>query len=179
MTKRILAAFTAIVMTLTLALPALAAGVSQSEPATRSVVSGQCGDALTWELDTDTGVMTISGTGEMYDYPEFSQYSDAASSVVIEEGCTSIGANAFYDFESLASVSLPESLTGIGSYAFIFCYSLASAEFPEGLESIGEGAFEWCTALESITIPSSVTSIGDWAFSSCNMLNSVVTLDNF
>ena len=28
--------------------------------------SGRCGEDVTWVLDPDTGVLTISGTGEMY-----------------------------------------------------------------------------------------------------------------
>ena len=30
--------------------------------------SGTCGDDLTWTLDTDTGVLEISGTGTMANY---------------------------------------------------------------------------------------------------------------
>ena len=30
--------------------------------------SGTCGENLTWTLDTDTGVLTISGTGAMTNY---------------------------------------------------------------------------------------------------------------
>ncbi len=33
--------------------------------------SGTCGDNLAWVLDRDTGVLTISGTGEMTDYSFF------------------------------------------------------------------------------------------------------------
>ena len=30
--------------------------------------SGTCGENLTWNFDVDTGVLTISGTGKMYNY---------------------------------------------------------------------------------------------------------------
>ena len=33
------------------------------------VQTGKCGDNVTYSLDTETGVLTISGTGEMTDYP--------------------------------------------------------------------------------------------------------------
>lgn len=33
-----------------------------------STVTGDCGDSLEWELDTDTGALTITGTGDMWDY---------------------------------------------------------------------------------------------------------------
>lgn len=32
--------------------------------------SGECGENLTWTLDTDTGVLTISGIGAMTDYTD-------------------------------------------------------------------------------------------------------------
>ena len=64
--------------------------------------SGKCGDNLTWSLDTDTGVLTISGTGYMYnwnyygDVPWFSNRS-SIKTVVIGDSVTSIGACAFYN----------------------------------------------------------------------------------
>ena len=36
--------------------------------------SGKCGDNLTWSLDTSTGVLNITGTGDMRDY-SYSSYS--------------------------------------------------------------------------------------------------------
>lgn len=36
--------------------------------ATATVHSGNCGDNVSYNLDTDTGVLTISGTGDTYDY---------------------------------------------------------------------------------------------------------------
>lgn len=63
--------------------------------------SGTCGENLTWVLKD--GTLTISGTGKMYDY-DYSDYEAAApwirdkykiKSVVIEDGVTSIGSEAF------------------------------------------------------------------------------------
>ena len=39
------------------------------------VLTGSCGENVTYTLDTETGVLTISGTGKMYDY--YSSISDA------------------------------------------------------------------------------------------------------
>ena len=36
--------------------------------ASAETVGGTCGEALTWSLDTDTGKLTISGSGAMEDY---------------------------------------------------------------------------------------------------------------
>ena len=37
------------------------------------IANGTCGESLTWVLD-DNGTLTISGTGEMYDYDDFFPY---------------------------------------------------------------------------------------------------------
>lgn len=57
---------------------------------------GVCGDNLTWEKNSD-GTLTISGTGNMYDYSSISApwHSLGASSVIIKQDVTSIGKNAF------------------------------------------------------------------------------------
>ena len=140
--------------------------------------SGKCGDNLTWSLDTDTGVLTISGTGYMYnwnyygDVPWFSNRS-SVKTVVIPDSVTSIGRWAFGYCESLTSVTIPDSVTSIGSCAFYDCTGLTSITIPDSVTSIGNGAFYNCTGLTSVTIPDSVTSIGDEAFNNCTRLTSI------
>ena len=63
--------------------------------------SGTCGDNLTWFLD-DNGVLTISGTGEMYDYSTtWSDYKTFIKSVVFDGNATSIGDQAFCECSNL------------------------------------------------------------------------------
>ena len=128
--------------------------------------SGTCGDNLTWDL-TD-GVLTISGTGAMtnysYDYAPWFLSSSSIQTVIISDGCTSIGSSAFSYCSSLTSVTIPNSVTSIRSYAFEGCTGLTSVTIPNSVTSIGSYAFEGCTGLTSVTIPNSVTSIGSYAF---------------
>lgn len=77
------------------------------------VQTGSCGDNLTWQYDTDTKALTITGTGEMYPNA-FSGWSDLAS-VTISDGVTSIGYEAFYGCTNLTSIYL-ELLTPPGVY---------------------------------------------------------------
>jgi len=98
-------------------------GVFSATALAETVDSGTCGENLTWTLD-DQGVLTISGTGEMMDKPNFGDDKNAVTSAVIEEGITSIGRNAFWDFKSLTSVTIPESITKIGYSAFSGCDNL-------------------------------------------------------
>ena len=102
--------------------------------------SGKCGENLTWAL-TDDGVLTISGTGEMTDYPNFPDvpwYDDREKIVtaVIEPGVTNICSFAFFGCKNLTSVTIPEGVTSIGSYAFNAC-DLTSMEIPASVTAIG------------------------------------------
>ena len=140
--------------------------------------TGSCGDNLTWTVDTETGVLTISGTGDMNNYYgeryhlwySFDKY---IASVVISNGVTSIGNYAFYGCSSLTSVTIPNSVTSIGNSAFSGCSSLTSVTIPNSVTSIGGSAFYGCSSLTSVTIPNSVTSIGSSAFWRCSGLTSV------
>ena len=102
--------------------------------------SGKCGENLTWALTYD-GVLTISGTGEMADYPNFPDvpwYDDREKimTAVIEPGVTNICSFAFFGCKNLTSVTIPEGVTSIGSYAFNAC-NLTSMEIPASVTAIG------------------------------------------
>ena len=145
--------------------------------------SGTCGDNLTWTLDGD-GTLTISGTGKMYDY-DASDYKTAApwiqdiykiKSVVIEDGVTSIGSQAFYQLEGypdITKVTIPSSVESIGGSAFARCTALTDVSIANGVKSIGGSAFRSCRKLVSITLPDSVEKLGDYAFYGCEKLTSV------
>ena len=146
--------------------------------AAEEATSGECGENLMWSLDLDTGVLTISGAGAMWDWrndigaPWFSHKS-AIKSATISDGVTSIGDCAFFYCDSLESVTISDSVTSIGYYAFDDCHGLTSVTIGNGVKSIGDSAFAYCNSLASITIPDSVTSIGDYAFDDCNSLENV------
>ena len=120
-----------------------------------SVETGKCGDNLKYSLDTETGVLTISGTGKMTDYSGTDSHSP------------------FYQNSNIKSVIIGDGVTSIGSSAFRVCTSLTSVTIQDGVTSIGDCAFYYCTSLTSVTIPDSVTSIENEAFSSCTSLTSI------
>ena len=130
---------------------------------------------ITWTL-SDDGTLTISGT-DMPDYQSraeipWSEDWDNVKKIVIEDGVTCIGRDAFVSCRYATSVTIPNSVTSIGYEAFSGCSSLTSITIPESVTSIGYGAFSNCSGLTSIVIPNSVTSIGAYAFSGCRGLTS-------
>ena len=153
-----------------------------------SVVSGTCGDNLTWSFDSETGALVIEGSGEMYyfDFERHPYENDilwdqrpwntlyySIKSITFQDGLTSISSHAFDGCYYLTSVTIPNSVTSIGDYAFYDCSSLTSVTIGNSVTSIGYEAFSGCSGLTSITIPNSVTSIGLRAFSGCSSLTSV------
>ena len=171
-----------------------------SAQAAEIVEYGECGDELTWELDSE-GTLTITGSGAMTDYsatacPPWFNQRDSIVRVHISDGVTTIGNLTFSSFtaltevtigsdvkrigteafsccDKLTSVTIPEGVTRIGVRAFEHCNSLASVTIPEGVTRIGSFTFSGCSGLTSVTIPGSIVSIGDYAFNKCSGLTSV------
>ena len=149
-------------------------------------LSGKCGDNVNFVLSKDY-TLTISGTGAMFDYHEntlpffvvpWKYFLEYIKTIVIEDGVTSIGDEAFQGCSGLTSITIPDGVSSIGNYAFQSCSGLTSIMIPDGVLSIGDHAFQSCSGLTSITIPNSVTSIGISAFSRCSGLTSVTIGNN-
>lgn len=141
--------------------------------------SGKCGDNLTWTLKD--GTLTISGTGEMWDYDSsttasWGAYKKAIRGVIIDEGITSIGNYAFYGYDLIGDLVIPNSVASIGDSAFYSCWQLnGSLVVPEGATSIGNHAFYGCTGFkDNLVIPRSVTNIGEGAFFGCKFTGNLV-----
>jgi len=142
------------------------------------VYEGSCGTNVRYSLDTNTGLLSITGTGAMNNYNYYSSvpwYSNKeyVKTVEISNGVTSIGDYAFYKCSGLTSVTIPNSVTSIGKDAFCICSGLTSITIPNSVTSIGDYAFEYCRGLTSVTIGNSVTYIGIYAFRGCSGLTSV------
>ena len=118
-----------------------------------------CGDSLKWHIFDCT--LVISGSGEMYDFDlnekQVPWNNEIFTAVVVEDGVTSIGSNAFAECEEIVSVSLAGSVVRIGDFAFKNCSSLLEIELSEGIESIGNGAF-FNSGLTSVLVPAGVAT---------------------
>ena len=130
-------------------------------------------DILDGYSELSTGVKLIIGDGVTSIGNEAFYYCKSLESIVIPEGVTSIGDWSFYNCGSLESIVIPEGVTRIKEYAFGSCPNLQSITLPSTLTQIGIATFSHCSNLESIVIPEGVTSIGRGAFDWCDNLKSV------
>ena len=145
------------------------------------IVQGSCSKTsttCTYNLDTETGILTISGQGETPDYSKFTDrpwnhLSDKIKTIIISEGITKTASFSFSYLKNLQSVKLPSSLNELKTDSFRECPLLTSVTFSEGLQIIGMGCFMKCISLKSITLPSTITLIDSNAFYQCFKLQSI------
>jgi hypothetical protein len=177
--------FVSLLLTVCLALSLLAVGAGAAP------VSGTCGTGVTWSLSG--GVLTISGAGEMtpstgntYGY---TACKADITSVVMQQGVTSVGDGAFSGFPALTSVTAAASVKSVGILAFAGCSKLRDVHFqgtgitvnangfshctgltalPAGLGSLEMRAFFGCTGLTALNLYEGITYL-DWAvFGGCS-----------
>ncbi len=155
-------------LSMLLALALLCACLRQFALPVNAATSGYCGDNLPWRFDEKTGKLTITGSGDMYNFNfdgPWESFQTKITSVSLPNGLTSIGDSAFTGCSSLTKVTIPNSVINIGDFAFSDCSSLTSITIPDSVTEIGWYAFSGCSSLEDISFPDSVKEIGDNPFS--------------
>ena len=160
--------------------------------------SGMCGKKLNWVYDYRTAKLTISGTGDMYDYG-YSSSNGAPwcfdeeiliDTVIIENGVTSIGTNAFMN-TAISSITVPATIKKIGGSAFYNCFVVNRVNITD-LEAWCKIAFNGFysaplnnddsgggdiylngSRITSLVIPDGITEIGNCTFCGCESIKSV------
>ncbi len=140
---------------------------------------GTCGDNVYYAYDSTSKTLHLFGTGAMADYNNYTNrpwhsYRGDITTVVIDDGVTSICQEAFYGCTGLTSIEIPASVTSIGKYAFLSCTNLKTVFIGNGVTSIGDYAFQGCTNLKTVFIGNGVTSIGLQVFLGCTNLKTVI-----
>ena len=110
--------------------------------------SGTLSNGLRWELalTEKSGLLTITGSGAMPDFPngarttDWYPYRDKVTVAIVSHGITSVGANAFRDSAALNLMSIAGSVTSVGDNAFRGCSVLRKIQFR------GKGA-DWDAAI--------------------------------
>lgn len=140
--KRVISAALAVSMAVSMmpatAVSAFAEGTSTNTAETTTVTgrnsteseaetSGPCGrtktNTLKWAFDSSTGVLSISGAGDMQDYTDgaptpWKSFADEITEIQIGDQVTGIGTAAFAGLKNLTKVNIPASITRLGSYIF-------------------------------------------------------------
>lgn len=152
-----------------------------------TVTSGSCGENSTWQFDSATGTLTITGNGDMDDYlleeRPWEDHIQNIEKIVIEDGVTSVGSSAFDNATELKNVSLASTVKSINHGAFSSCRQLKEITIPESVTTIESGAFA-ITGLTSITIPA-ITELkyledsgAGYTFYACHDLKNIYVDEN-
>jgi len=151
------------------------------------VAGGEWGEGVTWSL-SDTGVLTVSGSGamqdgqwvfmgegqpEVLDVPWMAAGLPAVKEAVIEDGITYIGKSNFEGCTQLEKVTIADSVTSMGNGTFMGCNSLVTFDVPANMGEIPYMAFNDCDNLISVTGGESLYSIGSHALYNCPKLESI------
>ncbi len=180
---------------LCICISAIAAGATDTatDIVPKGIYSGTCGDGLSWSFHTSTGVLDITGTGDMdfVNMPWYS-YRNSITSVNIGNGVTSIKDSAFYNCNALESVIIGDSVTSIGGNAFYSCDALESIYLSDiaawcaiQFGDINANPLYYANNLylngnlvTELVIPNGVTSIKDYAFYNYDALISITIPDS-
>jgi len=116
-------------------------------------------------------VCLLSGCGPTESKPEeftivdgvVTGYQGKASEIVIPDGVTAIGKEAFKN-RDIHSVVIPDTCTQIGGQAFLGCKKLTRVVLPDNGIYLGPQCFYQCMAIKEINIPESA-DFGHQAFS--------------
>ena len=127
------------------------------------VMSGEYGENLMWDFSEETGTLTISGNGDMYECSTSERpwefLYDRIKAVVVSDGVTSISDGAFIDFPELTDITIGKNVKTIGRYAFAYCTSLTEITIPDSVTSIAAEAFGYCDIFKKINIGSGLESL--------------------
>ncbi len=146
------------------------------------VASGNCGangSNLTWTLDSE-GTLTISGKGAMKDYDyknkaPWKQYASSLKNLVLKEGITTIGDEAFSGCSFEGELDIPLSVTTIEDSAFRFCSGFTGElVIPDSVTSLGDFVFDSCAGFTgTLKISNKITKIPDNAFGYCESITNI------
>lgn len=159
-----------------------------------SPLSGQCGENLYWNLDYNSGSLSITGTGDMWDSVaslHWHEYKAHISTVSLPTGLNYIGIQAFMNCSRMVSIQIPKGITTIGRFAFNDCASLISVNLPNSVSQILYPVFEGCNNIAepvynkhifafmprtysgTYVIPENIVSVAGYAFYNCLLLTKV------
>ena len=158
---------------------------------------GSCGDGVFYTYTYSSKTLNIQGNGVMSNYASslqqpWSNYKTDIKTIVVSEGVTGVGANAFSNCSGITSVTIPSSVTSMSEHAFLDCSNLKKIVVPD--------ITAWCaisfanysanplyyahhiysdenTEINELLIPDGVTNIKNYVFEGCSAISSVIIPD--
>lgn len=135
---------------------AFAAETNEANETTEAVTQpgrdpDSCGEDLKWSYSS--GVLTVTGTGAMDDMTggaPWASYKDSITSVVLSGGVTTVGAEAFRDYDGITSIDFGDSLREIDTRAFQSCDGLEQIRLPATFKRFGQECFQNCAKLTTV-----------------------------
>ncbi len=170
----------------------LLAEEEEDETEAEAKASGMCGETAAWTVSADGEVLTISGTGAIFDYSletvaPWAQEAATLKAVVIESGITEVGTYAFNGLTEVTSVTLADTVSAIGTGAFRDMSALAeisvlagngSFATADGVLFTADGArlvaYPQSLAASEYDVPASVTTVDAYAFYGQDFLQKLV-----
>ena len=194
--KKVLSVILAVVMIITI-VP-VSAIMASATVYTGTGGDGSTGNTVSYNLDSETGVLNIVGRGNMKDLLYYSNsrqmsnffgilsnsstmnLSALVTEIRIGSYVTSVGdycfANIFDSnlsarFDNLNSINLGSSIKRIGKCAFYDVKGISSILIQGSCQTIDSSAFCNCTSLSTVIFGSGMQYFGTNAFYGCSVLN--------
>lgn len=171
-------------------------------PSFAEVYEGTCGENVRYSLDTETGVLALTGEGiisysTIYNDPLWNAHKKRIKQIKADDGikfpaydwlsgCDSIVEPQYNkttfiymprkykaDVWSSYNYGIPMGIKTVAPYAFSSCKGLMRVTMNGGCEEVGNNAFSNCQDLQVVLFPGTIKRIGDNAFYNCKNLESI------
>lgn len=171
-------------------------------PSFAEVYEGTCGENVRYSLDTETGVLALTGEGiisysTIYNDPLWNAHKKRIKQIKADDGikfptydwlsgCDSIVEPQYNkttfiymprkykaDVWSSYNYGIPMGIKTVAPYAFSSCKGLMRVTMNGGCEEVGNNAFSNCQDLQVVSFPGTIKRIGNNAFYNCKNLESI------
>lgn len=139
--------------------------------ASAETITGKAGSNINWSYDTETFILTFTGSGAM---PNYSSSLNTPWGKTVSSTYTDRKGNVtnYYITDDVEKIIIGSGITSIGNFNFDCCGYLKNVELTSSVKSIGSNAFNRCAKLATITGTFAPDlSIGENAFNATPLIS--------